>query len=195
MKMPMHLHDDDFKQYASEASFVTEDALHTTFVYNLHAHKQRCVYLYEKVDRGYRHVNHYAEPLIPPFTHEEHERCPNGYIFVFGSNLAGRHGRGAALYARAHFGARLGVGVGLTGQAYALPTKDAQLKTLPLDRIAEYVDAFIQTAASMPEMFFWLTPVGTGLAGYTHDDIAPLFQRKVLENIVYPSVWCRHLFT
>lgn len=195
MKMPMRLHDNDFKQYASKASFVTEDATHTTFVYNLHAQRQRFVYIYEKVDYGYRHVSHYVEPLIPPFTHEEYERCPDGYIFIFGSNLAGRHGRGAALYAREHFGAQLGVGVGLTGQAYALPTKDAQLKTLPLDRIAEYVNVFIQTAASMPETFFWLTPVGTGLAGYTHQHVAPLFQHTILRNIIYPGVWRRYLFT
>ena len=56
-------------------------------------------------------------------------------IFVFGSNEAGRHGKGAALHARQHYGAKYGVGFGRTGDAWAIPTKDAQLRTLPLDRI------------------------------------------------------------
>lgn len=68
-------------------------------------------------------------------------------IFVFGSNLAGRHGKGAALYAREHYGAVYGVGVGPTGSAYAIPTKDGKLRTLPLDQIKKHVDAFLAYAA------------------------------------------------
>lgn len=185
----------ELKEHMRTASSSVVNPLYTTLIYNLHPQRRRLIYVFRALADGYERYDYVEMSLEPPFTYEEHERCPDGYIFVFGSNLAGRHGRGAALYAREHFGAQLGVGVGLTGQAYALPTKDTQLKTLPLDRIAGYVEAFIQKAVSMPETFFWLTPVGTGLAGYTHDDIAPLFQRKVLENIVYPSVWYRYLFT
>ena len=63
-------------------------------------------------------------------------------IFVFGSNLAGRHGKGAALYARQHHGAIDGQGIGLQGNSYAIPTKDARLRTLPLSQISTYVEEF-----------------------------------------------------
>jgi hypothetical protein len=65
-------------------------------------------------------------------------------IFVFGSNLAGRHGKGAALCARQHHGAVYGVGVGRTGDSYAIPTKDVTLRTLPLKTIEAFVDQFIE---------------------------------------------------
>ncbi|MGE5510345.1 MAG: hypothetical protein ACM31O_03725 [Bacteroidota bacterium] len=112
----------------------------------------------------------------------------NGCIFVFGSNLAGRHGRGAALHARKHYQAIYGVGVGRTGNAYAIPTKDADLKTLPLERIAAYVADFLVYARAHPELVFQVTPVGTGLAGYRHIDIAPLF-RGAPDNCLMPQEW------
>ena len=185
----------ELKEHMHLASLSVVNPLYTTLIYNLHPQRRRLVYVFKKLPDSYKRYDYVEMPLEPPFTYEERERCPDGYIFVFGSNLAGRHGKGAALYAREHFNARLGVGVGLTGQAYAIPTKDAQIKTLSLDRIAGYIDEFIETATSMPKTFFWLTPIGTGLAGYTHDDIAPLFSRTILENIIYPSVWYRYLFT
>lgn len=63
-------------------------------------------------------------------------------IFVFGSNEAGRHGKDAALHARQHYGAKYGVGLGRTGDAWAIPTKDGKLKTLPLEKIEKYVAQF-----------------------------------------------------
>jgi hypothetical protein len=96
-------------------------------------------------------------------------------IFVFGSNLAGRHGKGAALYARQHHGAVYGQGVGLWGTSYAIPTKDAKVKTLPITEIARYVERFIAFAVSHPELRFQVTPIGCGLAGYTPAQIAPMF--------------------
>lgn len=96
-------------------------------------------------------------------------------IFVFGSNLAGRHGKGAALAARRQYGAEYGVGVGLTGDAYAIPTKSATLTTLPLAHIAGHVDDFLAYARAHPELTFNVTRVGCGLAGYTDAQIAPLF--------------------
>jgi Domain of unknown function (DUF4326) len=109
-------------------------------------------------------------------------------IFVFGSNEAGRHGKGAALHARRHYGAKYGVGFGRTGNSWAIPTKDAQLRTLPLERIAQYVGQFLVYAEQHPELTFKVTAVGTGLAGYTHEDIAPLFARAPA-NCRLPGEW------
>jgi hypothetical protein len=95
-------------------------------------------------------------------------------IFVFGSNLAGRHGRGAALTARVKFGAQYGVGVGPTGRCYAIPTKDARLNVLPLNVIEQYILQFVEYAKQHPELEFLLTPIGTGLAGYTMDQLASI---------------------
>lgn len=97
-------------------------------------------------------------------------------IFVFGANEAGRHGAGAALFAKQHHGAIPGHGVGLQGNSYGIPTNDYGIKTLPLDRIKPYVDQFIAFAEAHPELDFGVTRVGCGLAGYTEDDIAPMFE-------------------
>lgn len=97
-------------------------------------------------------------------------------IFVFGSNLAGRHGAGAAKYARLHYGARIGVGEGPTGLAYAIPTKNEKIRTRNLDDIRVSVDRFIQYAKANPHLTFKLTAIGCGLAGYTPDQIAPMFE-------------------
>lgn len=112
-------------------------------------------------------------------------------IFVFGSNLAGRHGKGAALYARQHYGAEYGVGVGRTGNAYAVPTKDEHLQTLPLDVIAVHVDCFLEYANAHSQLAFYVTRVGCGLAGYRDEDIAPLFKLAPINCILpmEPFVW------
>lgn len=109
-------------------------------------------------------------------------------IFVFGSNLAGRHGKGAALYARQHYGAAYGVGKGRTGNSYAIPTKDRNLPTLPLDVIEAYCFAFIEHARANPRDIFLVTPVGTGLAGYSVHDIAPFFA-NMPSNCEYADSW------
>jgi hypothetical protein len=97
-------------------------------------------------------------------------------IFVFGSNLAGRHGRGAALWARKNRGAIYGQGIGLQGDSYGIPTKDEKIKTLPLEAIAEHVSSFVQFARNHPDLRFRVTPVGCGLAGYHQSEILPLFE-------------------
>lgn len=107
------------------------------------------------------------------------------YCFVFGSNRAGRHGKGAALWARQHRGAIYGVGEGLQGNSYAIPTKDERLRTLPLDQIAAHVETFLDFARRNPQMRFQLTPIGCGLAGYRHEQIAPMF-RDAPENVEKP---------
>lgn len=110
-------------------------------------------------------------------------------IFVFGSNEAGRHGAGAALHARLFCFAEMGVGFGLTGRSFAIPTKDRTVRnTLPLDKIREYVDAFIEFARSKPNLYFQITPIGCGLAGYRQDQIKPLF-RGVPDNCFFSAEW------
>lgn len=113
-------------------------------------------------------------------------------IFVFGSNLAGRHGAGAALSAMKFRGAEYGVGIGRTGNAYAIPTKDQNLKTLPLTEIRRYVDVFIKYACDNYDLEFLVTEVGTGLAGYSKEDIAPMFL-GIPDNCYLSSSWAAYL--
>ena len=96
-------------------------------------------------------------------------------IFVFGSNLAGRHGKGAALAAVHFHGAVYGQGSGRQGNSYAIPTKDQRLQTLPLSIIEHYVKAFLQYALSNPKSLFEVTKIGCGLAGYQEKDIKGMF--------------------
>ena len=109
-------------------------------------------------------------------------------VFVFGSNLAGRHGKGAALYAYHNRGARYGVGAGFVGNSYAIPTKNSNLVRLPIAEIKEYVDDFKYYASEMPELRFFVTRIGCGLAGYSDADIAPLF-RGAPNNCDFPLEW------
>jgi hypothetical protein len=96
-------------------------------------------------------------------------------IFVFGSNLAGRHGAGSALHAWHFHGAEYGVGKGRTGGAYAIPTKDRNFRVLPLSTIALEVISFLEYAHQHPELTFHVVPIGCGLAGYKPTQIAPFF--------------------
>lgn len=107
-------------------------------------------------------------------------------IFVFGSNLAGRHGAGAALHARKYYGASYGVGEGRTGMAYAIPTKNQSLQTLPIGEIRKSVDKFLSYARTNWNLSFQVTPIGCGLAGYEPGDIAPLF-RNAPANVELPE--------
>lgn len=109
-------------------------------------------------------------------------------IFVFGSNLGGRHGKGAALFARQHHGAEYGIGVGRQGNSYAIPTKDARLQPLFLARIASYVSDFLDYARAHPDLEFEVTRVGCGLAGYHETDIAPMF-KCAPPNCHLPEGW------
>ena len=109
-------------------------------------------------------------------------------IFVFGSNLAGRHGAGAALYAYTHLGAVYGQGIGLQGYSYGIPTKDRRIQTLPLDAIQGYVSQFICFARQHPKLTFEVTRIGCGLAGYTDHQIAPMF-KGAPDNCQLPEGW------
>lgn len=110
------------------------------------------------------------------------------FIFVFGSNLAGRHGKGAALHARKFAGALYGQGVGRQGQSYAIPTKDQHFRVLPLAIIAQYVTEFIQYAVQNPTLTFQVTKIGCGLAGYSEEVIKPLFKTAPI-NCELPEGW------
>lgn len=107
-------------------------------------------------------------------------------VFVFGSNLAGMHGGGAARVARLRFGAVMGKGVGMQGRSYAIPTMQGGTKT-----IRPYVNDFIAYAKEHPELTFLVTPIGCGIAGFEPEDIAPLFElASNVENIWLPkSFW------
>lgn len=118
----------------------------------------------------------------------------SGPIFVFGSNLAGRHGKGAALWAAKNRGAVYGVGVGHRGDSYAIPTKDLQIKTLPLARIRQYVEDFLAFARANSDLTFELTPIGCGLAGYSPAEIAPMF-KNAPANVILPPEFVAVLST
>lgn len=110
-------------------------------------------------------------------------------IFVFGSNLAGRHGKGAALHARNNYGAKHGVGDGLTGMAYAIPTKGHNLEALPFSDIDASICKFIRFAKQSRGQFL-LTPIGTGLAGHSKRDVWSVLAREGLPSNVYlSSTW------
>lgn len=109
-------------------------------------------------------------------------------VFVFGSNLAGRHGKGAALQARQDFGAMPGVGEGLTGHCYAFPTLDRNFRRRTPEELRKSRDEFFRVAESLPEWEFLLTKVGCGLAGYPESRMIELF-RGAPKNIVPPVGW------
>ena len=108
-----------------------------------------------------------------------------GEIFVFGSNLQGMHGGGAARIAHRNFGAIMGQGVGLQGQSYAIPTMQGGVET-----IRPYVDEFIAFAKAHQELTFLVTRIGCGIAGFTDEEIAPFFtEAHNVGNIVLPEGW------
>lgn len=109
-------------------------------------------------------------------------------IFVFGSNIAGRHGAGAAKFARENHGAVYGFGVGHHGNSYAIPTKDRYIRPLPLATISGFVADFLTYARTRSDLQFEVTKIGCGLAGYQEQDIAPMF-RDAPTNCVLPEGW------
>lgn len=114
--------------------------------------------------------------------------------FVFGSNDRGRHGAGAAATAKKYFGAIEGVGEGLRGNSYAIPTKDQSLNTKHLSDIQKSVDTFLETAAMFSDTQFMVTRFGCGLAGLSDGQIANLFaDRELPKNVLLPGVWLKLL--
>ena len=104
-------------------------------------------------------------------------------VFMFGSNLGGMHGGGAARIAYENFGAVWGEGVGHFGKTYAIPTMQGGVET-----IKPYVDQFIAYAAEHPELTFYVTRIGCGIAGFRDEEIAPLFKDcRDMDNVVLPK--------
>ena len=127
-------------------------------------------------------------------TPENIKTLSNNQIFVFGSNLSGRHGKGAAKTAL-NFGAKWGQPKGIQGRTYAIPTKDASIKkTLTIDEIMRFTNEFIQFAKDNQNLTFLVTEIGCGLAGLNPKDVAPLFKEAVnVINIHLPSKFWENL--
>ena len=127
----------------------------------------------------------YQNRITPQFV----KTLADNEIFVFGSNLAGMHGGGAARIALNQFGAIWGQGVGLQGKSYAIPTMHGGVNL-----IQPYVDEFIIFAEEHPEMHFLVTRIGCGIAGFKDEEIAPMFQRAVnLSNVSLPETFWKLL--
>ena len=109
-------------------------------------------------------------------------------IFVFGSNMYGHHGGGAAKQAMDDFGAEWGINEGLTGQCYAFPTLEREMTKRGIRALENSRDRLFATARALPEYTFLLTKVGTGIAGYSEEEMIPLFQNAPA-NIVKPEGW------
>ena len=125
----------------------------------------------------------------PAYTPDNISELKEDEVFVFGSNLEGMHGGGAAFAAWKKFGAVMGCGVGLRGQSYAIPTMQGGVET-----IEPYVSSFIAFAKEHSELFFYVTRIGCGIAGFRDKEIAPLFSGAVgLENVCLPESFVKVL--
>ena len=133
------------------------------------------------------HAGRFNGVQRPMYTPGRIDSLREDEVFVFGSNLAGMHGGGAARVARMKFGAVTGFGVGLQGQSYAIPTMQGGVET-----IRPYVDEFITFTQNHPELYFYVTRIGCGIAGFKDKDIAPLFaQAATLPNVCLPESFAR----
>lgn len=115
-----------------------------------------------------------------------------GAVFVFGSNLEGRHGKGAAKAAYERYGAIYYKGAGAMGHCYAIPTKSTPYKRRTLDEIRASVETFKQYARAQPHQTFFVTRIGCGRAGYRDEDIAPMF-RDSPHNCNFAEEWRQYL--
>ena len=123
------------------------------------------------------------------YTSERISELRENEIFVFGSNLAGAHGGGAAWLAYNRFGAVWGEGVGMHGRTYAIPTMQGGV-----DTIKPYVDDFILFAKEQRELTFLVTRIGCGIAGFRDEEIAPLFREAIcVENIILPKEFVENI--
>ena len=128
----------------------------------------------------------FATPLDPLHKHEPDD----DRVFVFGSNLLGIHGAGAAHYARCELGAELGIGEGPTGRTYALPTCYQPGEPITYQELAVYVDNFLTYARQHPEQRFFVSKVGCGIAGFDEDVVSMVFRcLDVPANCDMPPGW------
>jgi hypothetical protein len=125
---------------------------------------------------------------MPEYTPDDISELKPNEVFIFGSNLSGNHGGGAAKIALAKFGAVSGIGEGLQGQSYAFPTLDKDMKRRSKHSLKVSRCRLYDTAQELPDHKFYLTKVGTGIAGYPEEIIRKLFINAP-ENIVKPRGW------
>lgn len=126
--------------------------------------------------------------------HVDGSRADKTDIFVFGSNMGGQHLGGAAAAAHKLFGARWGDSIGRTGNAYAIPTLDESFNQMTIYDIRCKVEIFLEYARMNPDMNFFVTAIGCGIAGFTHEEIAPMFDYAP-ENCSLPDVWIPYVKT
>ena len=180
----------DASEYGSYLSFGDEDAcIESAPKMSMPRMMSECKCCEESADNGnniFNNKNNMEDMKKGRITPSWIDSLKENEIFVFGSNLAGMHGGGAARIARLHFGAVMGKGVGLQGQSYAIPTMQGGVET-----IRPYVEEFIIFAHQHPDLHFLVTPIGCGIAGFEAEDIAPLFEKaKEMKNISLPeSFW------
>ena len=180
----------DASEYGSYLSFGDEDTcIESAPKMSMPRMMSECKCCEESADKGnniFNNKNNMEDMKKGRITPSWIDSLKENEIFVFGSNLAGMHGGGAARIARLHFGAVMGKGVGLQGQSYAIPTMQGGVET-----IRPYVNDFLDFTKHHPEMQFLVTPIGCGIAGFEAEDIAPLFESaKEMKNISLPeSFW------
>lgn len=139
----------------------------------------------EKIQQKRRFAKEYYSDRVTP---ERIDRLEENEIFVFGSNILGKHAGGASAYAVRRFGAVMGQAEGLQGQSYAIPTVGDP------HQMAAAIQRFVRFAATHPEMRFLVTPIGCGNAGFTPEQIAPLFAGCIkLENVALPATFWQAL--
>lgn len=119
--------------------------------------------------------------------HKDGSQPNENQIFVFGSNLSGIHGAGAAKQA-IRYGARFGVPVGFMGRTFAIPTKNEKVDTMSLEEIRKFVDIFVRTSLNTPNIQYFVTRIGCGLAGYRDWQIAPMF-KDCGDNCSFAEEW------
>ena len=125
------------------------------------------------------------------YTPERISELKENDVFVFGSNLAGAHGGGAAWLAYRRFGAVWGEGVGLHGRTYAILTMQGGV-----DTVKPYVDDFILFSKEHKELTFLVTRIGCGIAGFRNEEIAPLFKDAIcVENIILPKEFVENILS
>ena len=116
-------------------------------------------------------------------------------IFVFGSNTKGLHAGGAAYYANRFFGAVWGVSDGVTGNTYAIPTCTPEIEKVGVNELKSSIDRFIQYATENPALNFLVTPIGCGIAGWSVDEVEPMFESaKSLPNVLLPESFWKYFF-
>lgn len=158
------------------------DKLPESFLYVLKVFEQGSFYGDRASVVGLRQDETLSERRYTP---ENISSLAENEIFVFGSNLGGQHGGGAAAAAIRYFGAVWGQGVGMQGQCYAIPTMHGGV-----DAILPYVDEFIQYAKGHPDLTFLVTRIGCGIAGFKDEQMAPLFAAALdLPNVVLPKTF------